>query len=166
MNSQLEEVGVIPDSYRHVSKVIHSSAAVEAAGGMLKWYEIAEGDKPVPRATAALARAAVQEAVTGEALAGELGFVILHRCGEGFYFLLLCTWQNENELWETVWAKDGDADPDFHPWPLDGPHRPTFCVWELGAVAHERAAWVRFLRSARDRDARIDYLRDTFDGVV
>ena len=65
-----------------------------------------------------------------------------------------------------MWAKDGDADPGFHPWPLDGPHRPTFCVWELGAVAHERAAWVRFLRSARDRDARIDYLRDTFDGVV
>ena len=39
---------------------------------------------------------------------GELGFVVLHRCGESFYFLLVCTWRNENELWETVWAKDGD----------------------------------------------------------
>ena len=38
---------------------------------------------------------------------GELGFVVLHRCGEDFYFLLVCTWRNENELWETVWAKDG-----------------------------------------------------------
>ena len=33
---------------------------------------------------------------------------ILHRCGEDFYFLLVCTWRNENELWETVWAKNGD----------------------------------------------------------
>ena len=40
---------------------------------------------------------------------GELGFVVLHRCGESFYFLLVCTWRNENELWETVWAKDGDG---------------------------------------------------------
>ena len=44
-----------------------------------------------------------------------LGFVILHRCGEGFYFLLACTWAGNNELWETVWAKDGDADPTFRP---------------------------------------------------
>ena len=42
---------------------------------------------------------------------GELGFVILHRCGEDFYFLLISTWRNENELWETVWAKAGEASP-------------------------------------------------------
>ena len=71
-------------------------------------------------------------------VAGDLGFVILHRCGEDFYFLLVCTWRNENELWETVWAKDGDADVFFRPWAIDGAHRPTFCVWELGAVVHER----------------------------
>jgi hypothetical protein len=65
-----------------------------------------------------------------------------------------------------VWVKDGDGDPDFHPWPLDGTHRPTFCVWELGAVAHEREAWVRFLRSPRDRDARLEYLRDVYAGAV
>ena len=167
MSSQLDEVGVIPADYRHVSKVIHSSAAIEAAGGMLKWYEIAEGDRPVPRSVAALARAAVQEAMTGETLAGELGFVILHRCGEDFYFLIVSSWQNENELWQTVWVKDGDADPDFHPWPHEGgPHRPTFCVWELGVVAHERDAWSRFLRSERNRDARLDYLRDVRSGSV
>ena len=57
---------------------------------------------------------------------------ILHRCGESFYFLLVCTWRNENELWETVWAKDGDGDVFFRPWPIEGTHRPTFCVWELG----------------------------------
>ena len=78
--------------------------------------------------------------------------MILHRCGAGFHFLLVSTWQNDNELWETVWAKDGDDDPEFHPWPLDGPHRPTFCVWELGAVAHERLAWSHYLLSDRGDD--------------
>ena len=37
---------------------------------------------------------------------------------------------------------------------------------ELGVVAHERDAWARFLRSPRDRDARLDYLRDTYAGTV
>jgi hypothetical protein len=46
-------------------------------------------------------------------------------------------------VWETVLAKDGDADPSFRPWPADGPHRPTFCVWELGVVCHEQRAWTR-----------------------
>ena len=34
-----------------------------------------------------------------------------------FYFLLVCTWRNENELWQTVWAKDGERD---HPLPPVG----------------------------------------------
>ena len=90
--------------------------------------------------------------------------MILHRCGEDFYFLLVCTWRNENELWETVWAKDGDERRFFHPWPVEGAHRPTFCVWELGAVCHERQAWSRFLRSSRDAVAKKEYLEDTYTG--
>ena len=43
-------------------------------------------------------------------LGASLGFVILHRCGEAS-FLLVSTWENDNELWETVRAKDGDNDP-------------------------------------------------------
>ena len=120
---------------------------------MLKWYEIAPGGRARPRRDrrSRPARLSPTRRASGSCgSAASLGFVILHRCGEDFYFLLLCTWQNENELWETVWAKDGECDHDFHPWPhRGGPHRPTFCVWELGAVAHEREAWSRFLRSAR-----------------
>ena len=110
----------------------------------------------MPAAVADLARLGLADAARlGELrLGGSLGFVVLHRCGDGFYFLLVATWENGNELWETVWAKDGDGDPEFHPWPVEGSHRPTFCVWELGVVAHERAAWTRYLRSAQDRDAR------------
>ena len=165
----LERDGIdVRAEYLHAEKVARAGQSVALGDTLLKWYEIAPPGAAIEPAVSDLARLALADAARlGELrLGGSLGFVILHRCGEGFYFLLLCTWQNENELWETVWAKDGDADPDFHPWPLDGPHRPTFCVWELGAVAHEREAWTRFLRTTRDRDARLDYLRDTFEGTV
>ena len=99
-------------------------------------------------------------------LSDDLGFVILHRCGPDFYFLITCTWRNDNELWETVWAKTGDADAAFSPWPAAGTHRPAFCVWELGAVCHERLAWSRYLGSERDADARQAYLEDGLHAEV
>jgi hypothetical protein len=99
-------------------------------------------------------------------LGGDFGFVILHRCGEDFYFLLVSTWQNENELWETVWAKDGNESFAFRPWPVEGTHRPTFCVWELGAVCHERQAWSEYLRSPRDATAKGTYLGSLYEGKV
>src|SRR3954470_6276878 len=103
--SVLDRAGVIAPGYEHVSKMVHPAPPVEAGGGVLKWYDIAEGERPVPGAIGRLARESLRAAVGDDALAGELGVVILHRCGEGFYFLLISSWRNENELWETVWAK-------------------------------------------------------------
>ena len=162
-----DEIGVRPD-YRHDEKLACAGQSIALGDTLLKWYEVAPADEPIEPAVSDLARLGLADAARlGELrLGGTLGFVILHRCGEGFHFLLVCTWQNENELWETVWAKNGDEDPAFGPWPVGEGHHPTFCVWELGAVAHERDAWARFLRSPRDRDARLDYVRDTFGGVV
>ena len=163
----LELNGVRP-GYEHGTKLVVPGQSIALGDAVLKWYDIAPAADPVPAAISDLARLALADAARlGELrLGASLGFVILHRCGEDFYFLLVCSWRNDNELWETVWAKDADADRDFHPWPLDGSHRPTFCVWELGAVAYERVAWSRFLASHRDRDARLAYLRDTFAGAV
>ena len=78
-------------------------------------------------------------------VAGDLGFVILHRCGEAFYFLLVSTWRNENELWESVYAKQNAGEPNFKPFTVETSHRGTYCVWELGVVWHEQQAWKRFL---------------------
>jgi hypothetical protein len=164
--SVLDEVGAITPGYEHRSKVVHPAPAVEAGGAVLKWYDIAEGERPIPRDVAALARRGLAEATGRDALAGELGFVILHRCGDDFYFLLISTWRNENELWETVWAKPGADSPAFAPWPLDGGHHPTFCVWELRAVCHEQAAWSRYLRSPRRANDMQAYLEDTYEGTT
>ena len=81
--------------------------------------------------------------------------MILHRCGEGFYFLLVSTWRNENELWETVWSRR-EHQPAFEPWPLETAHHPTSCVWELRAVCHEQGAWSRHLRSRASRERHAD----------
>jgi hypothetical protein len=162
------EQDAVAAGYRHAFKLVRPAPTVSLGDAVLKWYDLAPPDEPVTDELRALARRGLSDAARlGELrLGGTLGFVILHRCGDGFHFLLLSTWQNENELWETVWAKDGDTDPEFHPWPVDGPHRPTFCVWELGAVAHERLAWSQYLLSDRGDDARRVYLRDTFEGLV
>jgi hypothetical protein len=165
--STLQHVGVTA-GYRHAEKIVRSEPSFALEGATLKWYDIAPENAPVPLALQALARRNLRDAARERTLGelGELGFVILHRCGESFYFLLVSTWRNENELWETVWAKEGDGDVFFRPWPTDGAHRPTFCVWELAAVDHERQAWTRFLRSPRDEEAKRAYLRSAYDGVA
>ncbi len=159
--------GVAPD-YRHVYKRIQSGPCLELGETTLKWYDLASAEAPVPTEIRELARRDLQRAAEDDALglSEELGFVILHRCGESFYFLLVCTWRNDNELWETVWAKDGDDEPAFRPWQIEGTHRPTFCVWELGPVWHEQGAWSRYLRSGRDAAARQAYLAASCRAVV
>jgi hypothetical protein len=161
-------VSAVRADYRHVSKLIRPAPAIRLGNAVLKWYDIAPADEPVPCELHVLARGNLHAAVESGALAVEddLGFVILHRCGESFYFLIVSTWRNDNEVWETVWAKNGEGDVGFRPWPLEGTHRPTFCVWELGAVWHEQQAWSRFLRSSRRADSQRAYLTDTFHGEV
>jgi hypothetical protein len=164
----LERVGAIASDYEHISKHVEPGPSISVADALLKWYDIAPADGPVQDEIRALAELQLREAArAGElSLAGELGFVILHRCGESFYFLLVSTWRNENELWETVWAKESDDDPTFHAVTVEGTHRPTFCVWELAAVCHERGAWSTYLSSRRDDVAKHAYLRSSYDGVA
>jgi hypothetical protein len=166
--SVVERIGGVGPEYVHVSKLVRPAPSLALEDAVLKWYDIAPADAPVPDEIQALARRGLRDAAKAGALglSGDLGFVILHRCGRGFYFLLVATWWNDNELWETVWAKDGAYAATFEPWPIGRGHRPTFCVWELGAVCHEQRAWSRYLRSARDARAKEAYLGEAFAGLV
>jgi hypothetical protein len=154
------DTGIEPN-YRHAPKRVVPGPALETPGATFKWYAVEAPDLPVPEAIAGLARAYL----TNNALeARGLGFVILHRCGKEFYFLLVSAWRGNNEVWETVFYKDGDAMADFSVFPREGMHKPTFCVWELAAVWHEKQAWERFLMSARDEAAAQVWLRDLYTG--
>jgi hypothetical protein len=166
--SALESIGAGRSDYAHIAKVATPAVPFVTEQTVLKWYHIAPADAPVPPEIHPLARSCTDDGLVSGQLGcnGDLGFVILHRCGESFYFLIFSTWRNENELWETVWAKNGENDPVFHQWPREGAHAPAFCVWELGAVCHERVAWSEYLRSDRDVAAREAYLANTFAGEV
>jgi hypothetical protein len=158
----MPEASVAP-SYVHRVKLCTPGEEIKVGGARLKWYDIGRADERVEPHVRGMARTFVEQLD----VPGDLGFVMLHRCGgEGFYFLLVQTWRNENELWESVYAKQSADEPGFSAFALPGLHRGAFCVWELGAVRAEQQAWKRYLVSARDEAAKRAYLDDRFEGAV
>ncbi len=168
MSSSDSVTNYVGDGYQQFAKQVSVAPLVAVTGGRLKWYDIAVADEPVPDSVRATAVDFLQrEADAGRLeLDGDVGFAVLHRCGDDFYFLLVSTWRGSNEMWESVYAKQSDAQPDFAVFRRDGRHQPTYCVWELGAVWHEQQAWVRFLRSARTATDLAAYEADQFAGMV
>ncbi|TCO62127.1 hypothetical protein [Actinocrispum wychmicini] len=160
MTAHAISADAVAADYVHADKLITPGPQLDLPAGRLKWYDIARPAQGVDPTVAEQAREFLCSAELDGA--GPLGFVVLHRCGPSFHFLILNTWRNENELWETVFAADGGP---FEIVP-QRPHHATYCVWELGAVCHEQQAWLRYLRSARDEPARVAYLADSFAGLV
>lgn len=152
--------GIAPQ-YRHAPKQVTPGHSIETKGAVLKWYALYSEGQPVPDKIDRLARSYL--ARTTLEVRG-LGFVILHRCRNDFYFLIVNTWRGNNEVWETVFYKDGDAMADFALWPREGMHKPTFCVWELVPVWHEKESWERFLKTSRDDEAAQTWLNDLYSG--
>jgi hypothetical protein len=159
----LEHSAAIESGYQHSSKHVTPGDPVELDGALLKWYEVHSAAKPVSDDVRRLARAHLMETRLDANTAG-LGFAILHRCGEDFYFLIVGTWRNSNELWQTVFYKDGAGMKSFEPFRREGAHIPTLCVWELVPVWHEQQAWVRFLKSPRDAAAAEAWASDRYAG--
>lgn len=156
-------------AYQHAPKHVTPGESVKTNGAFLKWYRLAPEEQPVPDEIDRLARSYRARTALSEPdwhLAKGLGFVILHRCGHDFYFLIVCTWRGNNEVWQTVFYKDGEAMADFALWPREGMHKPTYCLWELAPVWHEKVAWERFLFSARDEAAAQTWLRDLYAGTA
>ncbi len=155
-------VGQVAVDYVHRDKMATPCDMLATQNAQLKWTNIATREKPVPAAIDVLARNFVRNSSD----ASDLGFVILHRCGESFYFLLVSTWRNNNELWETVYAKENAAEEDFKPFTVTTAHRGTYCIWELGVVSHEQQAWKRFVVSDRQAGDVSEYLNDQYEGFV
>lgn len=153
----------IDAGYEHKPKRVMPLDPLVTSGAVLKWYVVHPEDCAVPDAVTQKARDYLMENFLE---ARGLGFVLLHRCGEEFYFLIVCSWRNSNELWETVFYKDGDAMAAFAPFPRDGMHKPVFCVWELVPVWREQQAWARFLTSSRDEAAGRAWVGDCYAGLA
>ncbi|MBU6498355.1 MAG: hypothetical protein KGJ41_04275 [Rhodospirillales bacterium] len=158
----------VAPAYVHRDKHITAAPLLVLANAYLKWYDVAEAGLPVSPALRAAARGFLEAEAASHRLdiARQLGFVVLHRCSADFCFLLAATWRKENEVWETIYAVHGAAAPVFAPFDQPGPHRGTFCVWELGVVCHEQQAWRRYLASPRGDAEKQRYLRDIRQGVA
>ena len=163
--AHLEHIDNVDDEYRHVAKEIIPAVGLALPKSHLKWYDVRRSEASIDEDVRAEGREFLAaEASAGRlAIDGELGFTILHLCGDSFYFLIVCTWRGNNEMWVTVYAKDTGKGGPFA-LVEQGEHMQVVCVWELGAVLHEREAWVRYLRSERDLAAKIAYLEDQFAG--
>ena len=160
----------VDSAYRHYPKQAVYRELREAGGAALKLYHLTIADAPVSDEVGALVVRWFDEQAQVVLQPGDRGFVILHRCGADFYFLLVSVWRGSNELWEAVWYRHG-AMRAFAPFdsaypPAPGVVRPTFCVWELGIVAHESGAWARYLASPRDEAAHVRWMADVFEGTV
>ena len=170
MTTQLPDLsrfGNIPSDYKHIAKLAVPGEDVALRDGYLKWYDVRAQDAVIPDEVRAEARQFLHsESDAGRLrLDGDLGFVIFHLCGESFYFLIVLSWRNQNEMWETLYAQDVKTGGGFSLVP-QGTHLEVICVWELGAVVHERQAWTEYLNSARDEEAKVAYLQSRFTGLV
>ena len=158
----------VDKAYRHEDKFVTAGPVVHFREARLKWYEIAPPHAPVDEDVRLLAQEFLQfEAVTRDwHLARELGFAMLHRCRDDFYFLILSTWRGSNEIWSTVYYKRDAAMHAFALFPREERHKPAFCVWEMAIAGFETTAWKWFLRSPRAVADEEDYLGKRFSGLV
>ena len=165
---QLATVGnVVDEDYHHVTKKIWPGRPLVLPGTYLKWYQLSREDRIIDAADDTAARAFLAEdiAAGGLAITGDLGFVIHHLSGEHIHLLLVCTWRDNNEMWETTYLKDARQNDPFSLRPQTT-HRGVICVWEFGAVTHEHQEWTRYLRSNRDVAAKRAYLESQFTGTI
>ena len=164
--SQLGDYGnVVPEGYAYYQKRVTPREDLRLPHAYFKWYDICPTDSEITAAQRSECRAFVAEESARLHLAQELGFILLHRAGP-YLLLMIITWRNTNELWESVYVKEAGKAEGYTLTEFAGTHRGTYCVWELGPLWHERNAWTRFLSSKRDEQAKLVYINDRFDGLI
>src|SRR6266496_6189999 len=125
----LENLGnVVPDRYQYSQKLVTPGRDLSLPNAYLKWYDIRPPEVEISEEQVAESRAFVAAEVERLKFAGELGFVLLHRAGP-VLLLLLTTWRNTHELWESVYVKDLTRAGGYESIEFASSHRGTFCVW-------------------------------------
>lgn len=163
----LSNFGHVSAQYEHIPKNISTRGDLILPVAHLKWYDIVRDGLTIPDQIDAEAREFLRSEVEAGrlSLAADLGFVINHLSGDSVYLLLVFTWRNNNEMWESLYYKDTRGAGPFRQ-VAQGGHHGVLCVWEFGAIAHEHKAWTKYLYSARDEQAKRDYLASKYTGPV
>jgi hypothetical protein len=149
--------------WTHLAQQYHPAGRLSLPGAHLKWYDIrgAEQDATPEVSDEARAFLRAEEAAGRLAFREELGFVLLHRCGER-YILIAGVWRDRNELVQVIYLRD---DAGFQPYQHEpGLQQATQDVDEFVVTCHESRAWLTYLRSDRDAAAKPADLDDVAPG--
>jgi hypothetical protein len=156
---------VVPDGYFYYQKQVIARPNLVCPQAYFKWYDIYQPDAEISLEQREEARQFVVAESDRLQLAQEMGFVLLHQTPT-VLLLMISVWRNTNEVWEAAYWKPIHTLINYQPVETENHIRPTFCVWELAPVMHERNAWTRFLSSPRDERAKFEYINDSFGGLV
>jgi hypothetical protein len=161
----LDHLGNVPSAYRHEWKVAEAIDVIVLPQTIFKWYHVHAEGVPVSAELDAEARAVLIEAATGGVWTHEYGLNIaqLHVASR-HAFLIAGVWRGHNELWMRSYGKELASGGPFVRVDLGGEDAPTYCVWELGVICHERMAWHRYLFSERAEADKRAWLADTYTG--
>jgi hypothetical protein len=158
---------IIPEGYTYYKKIVKPCSQIILPTVSFKWYNLYPDDVSITSEQVSETKEFIKDEVKSGKLKfeNELGFVILHRAGD-YLLLLIATWRNTSEMWETVYFKKAANKKIYLPMQFNTDHKGTYCVWELGIVWHERNAWVKFINSNRDNESKLNYMNDLFSGEV
>src|SRR5215207_8190856 len=118
---------VVPEGYAYTEKLVTPQPDLSLPNAYLKWYDIRPLEVEITPEQLAESRAFVAAEVQWLQFANDLGFVLLHRAGH-VLLLLLSTWRNTNEVWESVYMKDVARPAGYQLIEFETSHRGTFCV--------------------------------------
>lgn len=164
----ITELGnIIPEAYTYYKKKIEPGSQLKLSTASFKWYNLYPYDSIITSGQVSESKEFIENEVKSGKLKfeNELGFVILHRAGNNL-LLLITSWRNTNEIWETIYFKEAVKEEVYKPMKFKTDHKGTYCVWELGIVWHERNAWVKFINSKRNNESKLNYMSDLFSGEI
>ncbi len=148
---------------RFCGRVIRFTGVVMLRGTRFKRYDITARGVPVDEASYGRGAVAAEELLPREAVGPErpgVGVMIRHT-GAGMEYLVVCWWDNQNELITRVLVRgEGAGGGEWR----DGAGSYSFCVWDMEVMWHERNAYVRHVMSPESAPDIEAYLRDPFTG--
>ncbi|QGN48740.1 hypothetical protein ACN26Y_22200 [Micromonospora sp. WMMD558] len=146
-------------------KELRVPAPITVAGRRVKRYHIDQPERPLEPEVERAAYAFLPRLLPPAGADGTppVSWVVLHRGADTGAYLLAYTWFFDNVV-EAHVAEAGQPAigcPDDDPTHFVEMRRPVVgCVWELGMLEHERAAWIRHVL-APDRPDVEAYVADT-----
>lgn len=90
----------------------------------------------------------------------------IHHIAAPLDYLIVCWWDNENELLTRILVRDAAAATRDPASPFRLSDRESFCVWDMDIMQHERAAYVQRVLTGFGRGGAGDlnaYVADCFN---